>query len=153
MLFSKKDGRDLKIGIVVARWNKELTDALLVDCKRALRDCGVAEEHISVQFVPGSFELVYGALAMIDTHAPNAVVVVGALIKGETAHFEYLADAVSKGIMELNLKKNTPVVFGVLTCLNEDQARERAAGGHGLGYGWGMTAVEMGILKKNAYTD
>src|SRR3989338_1840084 len=112
--FEKKDGKDLKIGIVVAQWNSEITDALLTDCKKALHDCGVLEEHITIQFVPGSFELVYAAMAMIDAHTPDSIVAVGALIKGETAHFEYLADAVSRGIMQLNIEKNTPVVFGVL---------------------------------------
>lgn len=149
--FEKKDGKNVKIGIVVARWNNEITDALLADCKKALQDCGVPEDKIIVQFVPGSFELIYGAHGMLEEHSPDAVVVIGALIKGETAHFEYLASAVSTGIVELNLKYNTPVIFGVLTCLNEEQARARSMGEKGHGYGWGMSAVEMATMKKRIY--
>lgn len=146
--FEKFDGGHLKIGIVVARWNKEITDALLGDCKKALIESGVIESHILVKTVPGSYELVFGAKTLINEHDPDAIVVIGALIKGETAHFEFIAEAVSNGIMKLNIEKDTPIIFGVLTCLNEDQARARSTGELAQGYGWGMTAVEMGLLKK-----
>jgi len=106
--------------------------------------------------VPGSFELVYAAKKLI--HDPpkgiihiNAVVCCGCLIKGETMHFEYICEAVSQGIMRLNTEGPAPipVIFGVLACLTDDQARARAGlieGGHNHGEDWGTTALEMGRL-------
>ena len=146
--FSSLDGSSLTIGIVKARWNSEYTDALSEQCLQALADAGVARERIILITVPGSFELVYGAKRLIETRAPDAVICVGALVKGETAHFDYLAGAVSQGIMRLNAEGSTPVIFGVLTCLNSAQAHERSLGSKSSAYDWGLSAVEMGLLRK-----
>ena len=98
--------------------------------------------------VPGSYELVFGAKHLIDSASVHAVVCLGTLIKGETMHFEYIADAVTQGIMRLNVESGVPVIFGVLTCLTEAQARARAIGDNNHGVAWGKTAVEMALLKK-----
>lgn len=143
--FEKLDGSDLRIGIVTARWNAEHTNALLEGCKSALLDSGVKEDNIVVQDVPGAFELLYGAANMIDREV-DAVVVIGALIKGETMHFEYIAEAVSQGVMKLNIESTIPVIFGVLTCLTEEQVRARCKGDNNHGDSWGRTAVEMALL-------
>jgi len=143
--FENMDGSNLKIGIVVAQWNSELTNSLLESCIEGLKDSSVAEENIIISHVPGSFEVVHGAKKMID-RGVDAVVAIGVLIKGETMHFEYLAEAASQGLMKLNIETNTPVIFGVLTALTEDQARKRSIGEHNHGFSWGKSAVQMGLL-------
>jgi 6,7-dimethyl-8-ribityllumazine synthase len=145
--FPRLDGSNLKIGVVVSRWNKEITDNLLEGCLQALDDCGVKKEHVTILRVVGAYELPYAASRLIQNHSVDAVVALGCLIKGETMHFEYIADAVATGLMKLNIETDTPVMFGVLTCLTEEQAAVRSTGEHNHGYGWGMAAVEMGLLK------
>ena len=80
----------------------------------------------------------------------DAVICAGVLIKGDTMHFEYICDAVSKGIMNVGIQTNLPVVFGVLTCLDEEQVRKRSSGDNNHGYDWGKTAVEMALLRLDA---
>ena len=145
--FEKLNGEGLKIGVVAARWNEEYTSSLRADCVRALRDTGVSDEDIVVSEVPGSFEVVLGAKYLLD-QGVDAVVAIGCLIKGETMHFEYICDVVSTGLMQLGTDIGKPVIFGVLTCLTEEQARVRSIGEHNHGYGWGQSAVEMALLGK-----
>ena len=119
---------------------------------------GVAEENIVVQDVPGSYEVVYGAKALLAKHSSagtplDAVVCVGCLIKGKTMHFEYICEAVTQGIMRLGLDTGVPVLFGVLTCLTDEQALARAGlteGGHNHGVDWAQGLVEMAHIKKDA---
>lgn len=144
--FGKPNGSSLKIGIVASRWNSEIVDALIDGCARALEECKVKKNNITVLQVPGSYELPFAARHLIKTKKVDAVVCLGCLIKGETMHFEYIAEAVTQGIMNLNLDIGIPVIFGVLTCLTEKQARARSTGKNNHGHGWGMTAVEMGLL-------
>lgn len=144
--FEKMDGSKLKIGIVCARWNEEFCAPLLQKCREALRDSLVQEKNIKIRYVPGSYELVYGAARLIKKEKVDAVVCLGTLIKGETMHFEYIAQAVSYGIMKLNVETGVPVIFGVLTCLDLEQARARSSGDKNHGYDWGMSAVEMALL-------
>lgn len=146
--FEKKDGSQLKIGIAVSRWNSEITFSLLEKCQEALLDSGVKEKNIFVVEVPGAYELPFVADYLIKTKKPDAVICFGCLIKGESMHFEYIAEAVTQGIMNLNLNTGVPVIFGVLTCLNEKQAKARSGNNqNNHGYAWGQTAVEMGLLK------
>ena len=131
------------------RWNPEVVHPLLDGCLRALEECGVKKKNTTLLEVAGAYELPYAAKSLITRKdGYDAVVALGCLIKGETLHFEYIAEAVSYGLMELGLKTNTPVIFGVLTCLSEEQARARSSGKNNHGIGWGYTAVEMGLLKK-----
>lgn len=144
--FLKLDGSKLRVGIVMSRWNLEITESLLRGCKQGLRTCGVKSKNIFLQEVPGSFELLFGARTLIRSGKVDVVVVLGCLILGETAHFEVIAQAVANGVAELNVDEDVPVVFGVLTCLDEMQARVRSRGKNNHGVSWGMTAVEMGLL-------
>lgn len=103
--------------------------------------------------VPGSYELPFAARALIGSgDSFDAVITVGCLIKGETMHFEYIADSVSHGLMRVQLDTGVPVIFGVLTVLSEDQAKARAgvlSGSHNHGEDWGLAAVEMGVKRKS----
>ena len=143
----KKDGSNLRVGIVYARWHSEICNTLLNRCKQALLDCNVKEENILLVDVPGSYEVVYGANQLIKKENVDVVVCIGTLIKGKTMHFEYIAESVSQGIMNLNVNTGTPVIFGILTCLSLEQAEERAGGKMDHGYYWGLSAVEMGSFK------
>mmetsp|Transcript_16492 Transcript_16492/g.40623 ORF Transcript_16492/g.40623 Transcript_16492/m.40623 type:complete len:175 (-) Transcript_16492:168-692(-) len=146
------DGKDLRIGIVKARWNAKITNSLVDGCKKSLTEAKVKD--IVVIEVAGSFELPFAAKKMIDTGKFAAVICIGCLIKGETMHFEYICESVSRGIMDLGLKSGIPVIFGVLTCLNETQALVRAGlenetgKMHNHGKDWGFTAVEMACLER-----
>ena len=139
------DGSKLKIGVVVSRWNQEITAALLVKCKKGLQAAKVKEKNIFVLEVPGSFELPFGASVLIEKKKVKAVICLGALIKGETPHDEYLARATSYGIMKVQLETGVPVIFGVLTCLNEKQALARSVGSESYASAWGLSAVEMAL--------
>ena len=145
--FDKKNGVGLKIGIVVARWNSEYTYSLRDACTQALLDSGVADADVKIVEVPGSYEVAFAAKHLVQKGV-DAVIAIGCLIKGETMHFEYICEAVTQGIMHLNTHTDVPVIFGVLACMNEEQARARSIGEHNHGYGWGQTAVEMALLKK-----
>ncbi len=95
-------------------------------------------------YVPGSFELPLGALRLLNTEKYNSVICLGCVIQGETRHFDFICDAVSHGIMDLNLRTNTPVIFGVLTTNTLQQAKDRAGGKHGnKGVEAGITALKM----------
>lgn len=149
-MFEKINGSKLKIAIVVARWNEEVTTGLLVGALQALTESQVSEKNIAVTTVAGAYEIPFAAKSLIQSKKKfDAIITLGCLIKGETMHFEYIAASVAQGLMDLNVHENIPVVFGVLTCLNEKQALTRSRGKNNHGYGWGYTAVEMALLKKS----
>jgi len=145
--FDHLDGSALKVGVVVARWNQKVTNALLKDCTRGLLESGVGEKNIFIQSVPGAYEVVFGTKRMIEKKKVDVIIALGCLIKGETMHFEYIANAVSMGIMDVSLSSGVPIIFGVLTCLTEQQAIDRSIGSGSHGYQWAQSAVEMGLLK------
>jgi 6,7-dimethyl-8-ribityllumazine synthase len=145
--FSQLNGSGLRIGIAVARWNSHITEPLLASAKAGLQEVGVREDDITILEVPGSFELPYAAAELAQSGV-DAVIAIGCLIKGETMHFEYIADAVSHGLMRLNVEGGTPVIFGVLACFTEEQAVARSSGEYNHGRGWGLSAVEMALIKK-----
>lgn len=146
--FDNINGTSLKIGVVKACWNKQITGALFEGCMRALNESGVKKKNIVTLEVPGSFELAFGAMQLIRTKKPDAVICIGVLIKGDTRHDEYLAQAASHGIMQVGLETDIPVVFGVLTCQTEAQALARATGENNHGYFWGKSALSMGLINK-----
>jgi len=114
---------DFKVGIVVARWNSFITDELLNGAINTLQKKGVSDEHIVVAYCPGAYEIPFTAqklLAKVD-----GIVTLGAVIQGETPHFDYVCDAVNRGVTKLNTTGNKPVTFGVLTTDTVQQARER----------------------------
>ncbi|MBT4153488.1 MAG: 6,7-dimethyl-8-ribityllumazine synthase [Candidatus Magasanikbacteria bacterium] len=146
--FEGVNGTGLRIGIVVARWNSEYTYAIRDGVLEALKECGVAAEDTIVQEVPGAYEVVLGGKYLIESKKVDAVVCIGTLIKGETLHFEYISEAVTQGLMRLQLDTNIPVIYGVLNTATEEQAHSRSVGEHNHGRGWGFSAVEMASMMK-----
>jgi 6,7-dimethyl-8-ribityllumazine synthase len=134
---------DAVIGIVVAEWHSEITNALLNGALEALTLAKVKPENIHVLKVPGTYELPYGAVKTIDKHHPDAVVCLGCVIQGETRHFDFICNAVANGLMQLNIQHKIPVTFGVLTTDNLEQAQNRSGGKHGnKGFEAGLTALK-----------
>ncbi len=135
---------DLKVGIVVANWNEEITGTLLKGCLQTLEHYGLKLSNIKRVEVPGSFELPMGAKSLLTREKWDAIICLGCVIKGETPHNQYINSAVSSGLMNLSLASNTPCIFGVLTPLNMEQALERAGGKHGnKGVEAAIAALEM----------
>eukprot|EP00531_Pseudo-nitzschia_arenysensis_P008426 CAMPEP_0116141770 /NCGR_PEP_ID=MMETSP0329-20121206/14554_1 /TAXON_ID=697910 /ORGANISM="Pseudo-nitzschia arenysensis, Strain B593" /LENGTH=232 /DNA_ID=CAMNT_0003636965 /DNA_START=63 /DNA_END=761 /DNA_ORIENTATION=- len=148
--FGELDGSDIRIGIIRTRWNDEHVTNLVDGCKKALEECGVKEENIFETSIPGAYELPLSARFLALSGTVDAIVTAGVLIKGETMHFEYISDAVSSGLMSVQLQTQCPVVYGVLNCMNEDQVKARSTGDNNHGYDWGKTAVEMALLRNEA---
>ena len=142
------DGSSFKIGIVVSEWNEEITAALLEGALITLEKHGVLTENIRTITVPGSFELPYGARIVAEQFIPSAVICLGCVIRGETKHFDYICQGVTKGITELNLDYDIPFIFGVLTTDNLQQAKDRSGGKHGnKGNEAAVTALKMSALR------
>ncbi|MEZ4722503.1 MAG: 6,7-dimethyl-8-ribityllumazine synthase [Flavobacteriales bacterium] len=120
-----------RFAIVKAEWNEEITNGLLDGAMDLLINADVPGENIHTLQVPGSFELPLGAQWAIESHGVDAVICLGAVIRGETSHFDYVCQAVSSGIKQLNLDYNLPIIFGVLTDDNIEQSRARSGGKHG----------------------
>ncbi len=144
--FNKTDipsAKGFSFGIIVSEWNNEITSSLLDGAKNTLIECGVLEKNISVLTVPGSFELIYGAKLM-SKYGFDGLICLGSIIKGETKHFDFICNAVTNGIMELNLILDIPVIFGVLTDNTLKQAKDRSGGKHGnKGIESAITAIKM----------
>ncbi len=118
--------------IIAARWNPEITDRLMQGAIDTLRQAGVAEKDIITTRVPGTVELTYAAARAMQTTTPaNAIIIIGCVIRGDTAHFDYVCQSVTQGMTQLNALGKTPVIFGVLTVDNIDQAIARAGGSLG----------------------
>lgn len=133
-----------KFALVVAEWNEEITESLYQGALDGLIQLGVKKANIKRKNVPGTFELTLGALWMAEKKEIDAVICLGCVIQGDTPHFDYICQAVSYGITEVNLKSKKPVIFGVLTTLNKKQALERAGGKLGnKGEEAAVTAVRM----------
>jgi 6,7-dimethyl-8-ribityllumazine synthase len=141
------DARGLRIALVVARFNDFVTARLQAGALEALAAAGVAAGDVDRISVPGAYEVPQGALAAAATGRYDAIVCLGCLIKGETPHFEYIAEAVAHGIMSASASTGVPMAFGVLTTLSAEQAIERTvAGPANKGYEAAMAAVEMATL-------
>ncbi len=133
-----------RICIVVSDWNSEVTHKLLRDAISTLTSHGINESNIFVRHVPGSFELVYGAKYMMDKFSPSAVIVLGCVVQGDTPHFDYVCAGVTQGIAALNAEGTVPIIFGVLTTHNQQQALDRAGGQHSnKGEESALTALRM----------
>lgn len=122
------DASNMCFGIVVSEWNPEITGALLDGCVATLEKHGTLPENIHVKTVPGSFELIYGAHQMVLNGGYDAVIILGSVIRGETPHFDYICQGVSQGIAHINAKSEIPVVFGLLTTNDLQQAKDRSGG-------------------------
>lgn len=140
----KLDGSGLKIGIVVSRFNDFITRRLLDGCLDALVRHGTSEDDIEIAYVPGCFEIPLAARKMAQSGRFNALVALGAVIRGGTTHYEYVAGQASRGVATVALETGVPVIFGVVTTDNVEQAVERA--GTRLtnrGFEAGVSAIEM----------
>ena len=136
--------RDVRVGVVAARFNAKLVDELLAGCLKRLKELGIAETHVEVWRVPGAFELPVAAQAVARSGRVWAVICLGAVVRGDTPHFDYVAGEAARGIQRVSLSEHLPVIFGVLTTNNEEQAWERTGGKHGhAGQRAAEAAVEM----------
>lgn len=133
-----------RFAIVCARFHPELAEKLVEGARRALRDCNVADENVSFFDVPGCFEIPVACRNLIESERFDAVVALGAVIRGETSHFDYVAGECARGIMDVQLTTGTPIGFGVLTTENLAQAEERADPERGdKGYTAAMAAAAL----------
>jgi 6,7-dimethyl-8-ribityllumazine synthase len=140
-------GAGLRIAIAVARFNSFVTERLLEGALGGLRRHGVAEDAVTVVPVPGSWELPLTATVLVESKRYDAVICLGAVIRGDTPHFDYVAAEAAKGIASAGLRAAVPVVFGVLTTGTLEQAVDRAGGKAGnKGYDAAVTAIEMATL-------
>jgi 6,7-dimethyl-8-ribityllumazine synthase len=148
--FGAKADPKSRIGIAVSRYNSEITQALLKSCVRTLIERGLDEKRIQVIEVPGAFELPYACQKMAMTKSFDVLIALGAIVRGGTPHFDYVAEAATQGVVKVGLKHNVPVIFGVLTTDNQEQAQERIHGGkHGdKGVEAALTALRMATLAK-----
>ncbi|MGI6221998.1 MAG: 6,7-dimethyl-8-ribityllumazine synthase [Prevotella sp.] len=122
------DASNMCFGIVVAEWNKEITSALLEGAVKTLEKHGTLPENIHIKTVPGSFELIYGAQQLCKNDGFDAVIILGCVIRGETPHFDYICQGVTYGIARLNASQNIPVIYGLLTVNDLQQAKDRSGG-------------------------
>lgn len=155
------DASGLRIGIVVSQWNDEVTGGLYRGAREALIDCGVHPDHVFKREVPGSFELIFGCNHMQRSFFPvngkslnkklDAVIAIGSVIRGETAHFDFVCQGVTQGIKDLNLNDSgIPIIFCVLTDDNKYQALARSGGKHGnKGVEAAIAAIQMACLKRD----
>jgi len=142
-------GKGLKVGIVVSRFNDFITSRLLAGALDSLDRCGVSLEDVHIVRVPGSFEIPLAAKTMAAGRKYNAIICLGAVIRGATPHFDYIASEVTKGIAQSSLDSGIPLVYGVLTTDTLEQAIERAGAKVG-NKGWdaALHAIEMANLLK-----
>lgn len=139
--------KDLKIGIVVGRFNEFIGSRLLDGAMSGLMRHGVEEEDITVAWVPGAFEIPLVAKKMATSGDYDAVITLGAVIRGATSHYDYVCNEVAKGVSSVSLETGVPVLFGVLTTDNLEQAIERAGSKAGnIGYESATAAIEMANL-------
>lgn len=122
------DSTQARVGIVISEWNHEITENMLKGALETLQKHGVQENNISVRWVPGSFELPFASQIMLEAIPLDAVICIGCVIRGETAHFDFVCQACSQGIKDVSLKYSKPVIFCVLTDDNIEQSRARSGG-------------------------
>lgn len=135
---------DARVAVVAARFNAHIVDELLAGAEARLKELGLDGARVDVHRVPGAFELPVAAKMLIDTQRYAAVICLGCVIRGDTAHFDYVAGEAARGIQNVATQTGVPVIFGVLTTENEQQARDRTGGSHGhAGRSAADAAVEM----------
>jgi 6,7-dimethyl-8-ribityllumazine synthase len=128
--YSVPDGSSFIIHLVVSQWNKQITQSLSEGVFKTLLKHGVQKSNIKIWNVPGSFELIYGS-KKAQSYNPDVVIAIGSVIQGETKHFDFVCNAVSQGIKDLNVHFEVPVIFCVLTDNNLQQASDRSGGKYG----------------------
>lgn len=144
------NAKDFRFGIVVSEWNNNITDNLFKGALDTLIEHGALPKNITSWNVPGSYELIYGSKKMQERNV-DVVIAIGCVIQGETKHFDFVCDAVSQGIKDLNVLHDTPVIFCVLTDDVMQQSIDRSGGIHGnKGVEAAVTAIKMAVLRQNA---
>ncbi len=144
------DGSALRIGVVVSRFNESVTEALLKGALEGLDEAKVPPESVTIASVPGAFELAGTATRLAASGAVDAVVCIGAVIRGQTDHFTFVAAAAQEGILRVSIDTGIPIIFGVLTTDDYEQAEDRAGGAAGnKGYEAALDAVEMANLYRS----
>ena len=145
---SLPDGNSFKITLIVSEWNKSITDSLKSAAIETLVSLKVNPKNIKTIYVPGSFELIYGA-KLAQEKNPDAVIVIGSIIQGETKHFDFICNALSNGIKDLNIRSKVPIIFCVLTDYNLKQAQERSGGKYrNKGIEAAIAAIKMSKIRK-----
>ena len=146
------NAKNFRFGMVVSEWNPKITEGMFQGAFDALLDCGVIKENIVRWNVSGSFELVYGCKKMQQSYPMlDAIIAIGSVIEGETKHFDYVCEATTNGIMQLNLQNEIPIMFCVLTDRTLQQAIDRSGGKHGnKGVEAAIAAIKMAQLRKEA---
>ena len=144
------NGSDVRVGIIMARWNADIIGGLYKGVNESLTACGVLPSNVFSTYVPGAFELPITARFLAASKRVDVIICLGCLIKGDTMHFEYIAQATANGIMQVGLESYVPCIFGVLTVLNKEQAVVRSSGPKNEGLSWGTSAVEMGLARMSA---
>lgn len=138
----------MRFGIVVSEWNPKVTGALAEGAVKTLKKHGALDQNINVATVPGSFELVYGASQMVKSGKYDAVIAIGCVVRGDTPHFDYICEGTTEGLALLNKDFDVPVIYGLLTCNNMEQAEMRAGGSLGnKGDECAITAIKMAAFK------
>jgi 6,7-dimethyl-8-ribityllumazine synthase len=141
------NANNFRFGIVVSEWNPDITKNLQKGAIETLLDCGAKKENIISWEVPGSFELVYGCKKMLETLQLDAIIAIGNVIQGETKHFDFVCNGVTQGIVDLNVKYNTPIIFCVLTDNTKQQSIDRSGGKFGnKGIECAVAAIKMASL-------
>ncbi len=142
-------GRGKKIGVVISEWNAEITEGLKEGAIEVLLECGTYPRDILTEYVPGTFELPLGAQFLLESKGVDAVIAIGCVVRGETAHFDYVCQGATQGIQEVGLHYNKPVMFCVLTDDTIEQSRARSGGK----YGNKGTEAAVGALKMLSLKD
>ena len=147
--FSKvPSAKDMRIGIVTAEWNEDITKGLLKGAQSTLERHNINSKNLYIHFVPGAFELPLGAQFLLENLELDAVICLGCVIQGETKHFDYVCEGTAIGIKDVSLKYNKPVIFGVLTDNTHQQSLDRSGGKHGnKGDEAAISAIKMVDLK------
>ncbi|RPE00851.1 6,7-dimethyl-8-ribityllumazine synthase [Aureibaculum marinum] len=141
------NAKDLKFGIVVSEWNSSITENLYKGAITTLLDNGALEENITRLNVPGSYELIFGSKYLLKQGKFDAIIAIGCVIQGETKHFDFVCEAVSQGIKDLNIQFDIPTIFCVLTDNTLQQSIERSGGKHGnKGVECAVAAIKMATL-------
>jgi 6,7-dimethyl-8-ribityllumazine synthase len=144
------NAKNYRFGIVVSEWNEEITNNLKVGAFETLIKNGAIEKNITIIHVPGSYELIYGCKHLIKNQELDALIAIGNVIQGETKHFDFVCDAVTQGIKDLNLQFDVPTIFCVLTDNTKQQSIDRSGGKHGnKGIECAVAAIKMAALKNN----
>ncbi|WP_041178332.1 6,7-dimethyl-8-ribityllumazine synthase [Blattabacterium sp. (Blaberus giganteus)] len=146
----KVKNANLKLAIIVSLWNIEITNRLYKGAYDTLIKLGVLKEKIKTWEVPGSYELIYSSKKIAHCCNFDSIIAIGSLIQGETPHFEYLCQAISNGIKDINIMYDVPVIFCVLSDINQQQSFDRSGGKNGnKGIECAKTAIHMSLFKKS----